>query len=409
MSTSKIEFWPVSSPCAKEAHSLRHGSISGGSRLSVKMFLLRSNSYAEAKSWGDLVHAFTESLKNSPLDEFILLQHTSIPGPQGRRWKFARPVSYNRLDEIPKLLLMAPSALKIGTTTAHQQRPQVEVATGVQPDDDYDGQVQQERINIPQEKIADGKEAEVIMSGGDHEQEIDETRINAAKMIQETYRRHLEQKRAGAARKIQAAYHRHVKRKGVVRRGIDGTQARYWLLLRKRSLEMEWSKGSRYNLLFRVPLAYILVCLEVIGAFIESEKKEVKKRIKTEDDKDLEELMETLTQHRYDSVDCTLYEGSNRSSSKLLKKTIALQKKLSPSSKFHEGRSVNDLQRVLLEVKDIVESLDNIPGSVGTRKQIKKRWDRGWAWIFEKQERRVKGKKAERPKLELDREDLLYL
>ena len=409
MSTLKIEFWPVSSPCAKEAHSLRRGSIGGGCRLSVKTFLLRSNSYTEAKSWGDLVHAFTELLKNSPLDEFILLQHTSILGPQGRWSKFARLVSYYRLDEVPKLLLMAPSALKIGTTPAHQQQLQVEAATGVQPDDDYDGQGQQEHINIPQERIADGKEAEVITYSGDREQEIDETRVNAAKTIQEAYRRHSEQKRAGAARKIQAAYHRHVKRKSVVRRGIDGTQARYWLLLRKRSLEMEWSKGSRYHLLFRVPLAYILVCLEVIGAFIESEKKEVKKRIKTEDDKDLEELMEALTQHRCDGVDCTLYQLSNRSSSKLLKKTIALQKKLSLSSKFHKGRSVSDLQRVLLEVKDIVESPDNIPGSIGTRKQIKKRWERGWAWIFEKQERRVKGKKAKKPKLELDHEDLLYL
>jgi hypothetical protein len=254
-----------------------------------------------------------------------------------------------------------------------------------------------------------GRKRKWVLSGEDHEdQEIDETRVSAAKAIQDAYRRHLEQKRAGAARKIQAAYRHHLERKSVVRRGIDATQAHYWYLLRKRSMEMEWSKGSRYYLLFRVPLAYILVCLDVIKAFVESEKKEAKKRVMTEDDRDLEELMEALRQHRCDSVDCTLYQGSNQSSSKLLKKTIALQKKLSPSSKFHEGRSVSDLQHAVLEVKDIVESLDNIPGSIGTRNQIKKRWDRGWVWIFEKQGSRAKGKKAEKPKSVLDREDLLY-
>jgi hypothetical protein len=56
-----------------------------------------------------------------------------------------------------------------------------------------------------------------------------------------------------------------------------------------------------------------------------------------------------------------------------------------------------------------VESLDNIPGSIGTRNKIEKRWNRGWKWIFEKQGSRAKGKKAEKPKLVLDREGLMYL
>jgi hypothetical protein len=149
--------------------------------------------------------------------------------------------------------------------------------------------------------------------------------------------------------------------------------------------------------------------LDTVKAFVESEKKEAKKRMMTEDDRDLEELMEALHQHRCDKVDCTLYQRSNKSSSKLLKKTIALLKKLSPSSKFHEGRSVNDLQDAVLEVKTVVESLDDITGSIGTRNKIKMRWNRGSKWIFERHGSRAKGKKAEKPKLVLDREDLLYL
>ena len=66
-------------------------------------------------------------------------------------------------------------------------------------------------------------------------------------------------------------------------------------------------------------------------------------------------------------------------------------------------------------MKAVLESLDKIPGSIGTRNQIQEYWDRGWKWISEKQESRVKGKKARKqkstlkPKLVLDREDFLYL
>ena len=279
---------------------------------------------------------------------------------------------------------------------------------GVQPDGDDDGEAEQKHIDMPQEKIVDEKEAEAVISDGDCE-EIDEAQVNAAKVIQDAYRRHLERKRAGAAKKIQAAYCRRLKRKSVIRKGIDATQVHYWNLLRETSTEMEWTKDSQYYLLFRIPLADNLVCLDTIKVFAESERKEARKRMMTEDNTGLEESMEALDKHRCDSVDCTSYQGSNKSSSKLFKKTITLQKKLSPSSEFHQERSVSNLQHAVKEVKGVVESLDNIPKSIGTRNLIKRRCDQGWKWIFEKQESRDKGKKAKKPELVLDREDLLYL
>ena len=281
---------------------LYRGSINGTHCPQMEVLLLRFNSYADAQSWDDLEYACTESLKNTSLDEIILLLHTTIPGSHGRRSKYVRQVFYNRLDEVPELLLsMAPGALRAVATITQQQRPHVEAATGVQSEDDY-GQEQEKCIDIPQERIADVTE-EVVVAGGDHEQETDETQVNAAKMIQDAYRRHLEQRRAGAARRIQVAYRRHLKRTSIIRQGIDATQVRYWHLLRKRSMKMEWSKGSRYYLLFRVPLAYILVCLDAVKAFVESEKKEAKKRVMTEDDRGLEELMKSLNQHRYGRID----------------------------------------------------------------------------------------------------------
>ena len=229
----------------------------------------------------------------------VLLVHNTIPGPYEQQLEYVRLVSYNTLDEIPRLLLQtAPSASRISVTPAHQERQSVEVGPGVRPDGDNDGQAQQEHIEMPQESIADGKEVEAVTSSGDHEEENDETRANAAKTIRDAYRRHLEQKRGGAAHKIQVAYRRYLKRKNAVRQGIHATQAHYWHLLRKRSLEMGWSKDSRYYILFRFPLAYILVCLDMIKAFAESEKKDAKERMVTEGDKVLGELMEAFSQHR---------------------------------------------------------------------------------------------------------------
>jgi len=57
-------------------------------------------------------------------------------------------------------------------------------------------------------------------------------------------------------------------------------------------------------------------------------------------------------------------------------------------------------------VKAVVKGLDDIPGFIGTRNQIKKRWVRRWGWIFEDEGSRANGKK---PKLVLDRDDLLHL
>ena len=259
-------------------------------------------------SWDDLEFALAESLTNTSLDEMILLLHNGHPGPYGRRWNHVRPVVYTRLDEIPTLLLADPNTL---STPAHQQRPRPAPVTGVQPDGGHHEQDQ--RTNAPEGRIADENEAEEGAGlGGGHEQEVDEEKVKAAKTIQDAYRQRLERKqtvRDGAAKKIQVAYLHHLKRKNIVRKGVDSTQARYWHLLRKRSTELEWSNNSRYYLLFRIPLAYILVSLDVIGAFVESEKKEATKRITTEDHRDLENSMESLQQHRYDSVDCPLHLG----------------------------------------------------------------------------------------------------
>ena len=65
---------------------------------------------------------------------------------------------------------------------------------------------------------------------------------------------------------------------------------------------MKWSKDSQYYLLFRVPLGDILVCLDVVGAFFESKKKDANERMGDVQNKELEELMEARNEYRYGGV-----------------------------------------------------------------------------------------------------------
>ena len=69
---------------------------------------------------------------------------------------------------------------------------------------------------------------------------------------------------------------------------------------------------------------------------------------------------------------------------------------------------MTDLQHALLEVEEIMESLDSIPGSTQTKDSIEECWSRGRKWIFEKSKRGVKGEKVEGPEPALDSEGLLY-
>ena len=238
----------------------------------------------------------------------ILLVRATIPGQYERRPKCVRLVSYHKPSGIPKLLLSgASSDFENSATSTRQQRPHVKVATGAKPDGDHGGKGQRKQVDgTPQEDIHYGEEAEAVTVGEDHEEKIDKTLVNAAKVIQDAYRRHLERKRTPAVRKIQAAYRQYLKRKSA-RKGVNATQVQYWDLLRKRSTEMKWTKDSQHYLLFRVPLAYILVSLDVIKTFAESGKKEAKKRLMTADHKGIEEEMESINQYGYDNVNCILY------------------------------------------------------------------------------------------------------
>ena len=253
------------------------------------------------------MYAFTESLDHPFRDKMILLLHKTIPGPRGRWSEHVFPITYDKLDDVPKLLLSkAPDTLMSGITRDWQQQRPAEGGMEAQPEPHLGKQQRQKTVDASWKAGVESNWAGMDRPDLHDEQEFDSGRVRAATVIQDAYRayrRHFEQKRISAARRIQVAYRHHLKRRNVVRKGINESQARYWRALRMRSREMEWSKDSRYYLLFRVPLGDILVCLDTIGAFFQSEKKEANKRMIEAQNKHHGEFLKAVNKYRYDKRD----------------------------------------------------------------------------------------------------------
>lgn len=98
---------------------------------------------------------------------------------------------------------------------------------------------------------------------------------------------------------------------------------------------------------------------------------------------------------------------SVHSLSGLLKAIINLQKKLAPSSNFHERQDLRGLKAAVLEVQKVIERAikDKDSVFVSDMKRIGKDWDLGRRGILEEA---VQRKKVQKPKLAIDPEDRMF-
>ena len=92
--------------------------------------------------------------------------------------------------------------------------------------------------------------------------------------------------------------------------------------------------------------------------------------------------------------------------SDLLKATINLQKKLGPSSDFHERRDFPALKAAVLEVEGVIKRAADEPSFIGDMQQIDKDWEYGHKGILKEA---VHRRKPQKPKLVIDPEDRMYL
>jgi hypothetical protein len=212
------------------------------------------------------------------MDELILLLYSKSPRPYGWESKFARPVIYDRLEDVISGIAFQTSKHLDGPPMFHPSQFNT-VATDSQVYGNHGGDREQE--DVPHESAMEDDNEQDLIVQDSHEGPTPEL-----------------QAKIDAARKIQAAGIRHLERKKAIPTGIHATRARFWSQLQARAAGMTWGSSSRYKLILQGPLVHILVCLDVIGAAADSAKRDVKKRSKTAHHRELEELMESQARYR---------------------------------------------------------------------------------------------------------------
>lgn len=212
------------------------------------------------------------------MDELILLLNSRSPRPYGWSSNFARPLIYDRLEDIIPGIASQTSTNLDGPPMPHPSHSNA-AATYTEVYDNHDGEHEPE--DTTHENVMEDEDEQDLVAQEGHEVQTPES-----------------QAKIDAARKIQAACVRHLKRKKDVPTGIHATRARFWSQLHARAAGMAWNHPSRYKLILQGPLVHILVCLDIIGAAAGSAKRDVKKRSKVAHHQELEELMESQARYR---------------------------------------------------------------------------------------------------------------
>jgi len=102
--------------------------------------------YARARSWNDLVQVLRDTFANSAMDELVLLLHSGSPRPYGWTSGFARPVIYDRLEDVVDGTAFQASRLLDGPTVSHPDRPNTGAMTDDLVNDSHDGDHEDENV-----------------------------------------------------------------------------------------------------------------------------------------------------------------------------------------------------------------------------------------------------------------------
>ena len=239
---------------------------------------LMRGSYAWARDWDDLVRAFRDSFTDSAMDELILLLRSKSPRPYGWKSNFARPIIYDRFEDITSGRALQVPKQADGPSIFHPSPASTMVADN-QIDESHDAEDGQE--DTLHEDVVEEDHEQDPAAQEDHEVQTPES-----------------QAKVDAARRIQAACILHLTRKKAIATGVHAIRTRFWNQLETRAAGMIWSRSSTYKLILRGPVVHVLVCLDVLGAAADSVKRDVKKRSKVAHHEELEELMESQERYR---------------------------------------------------------------------------------------------------------------
>ncbi|KDQ58729.1 hypothetical protein JAAARDRAFT_155337 [Jaapia argillacea MUCL 33604] len=194
-------------------------------------------------------------------------------------------------------------------------------------------------VDIPQEDgsdvldQADPDEVEQTMDNQDMEYHT-----NSEGDTRDTY----SEQHVQAARTLQVIFRRtRSKHRKAPRLGLPSARAQIFSAYLDASQHMIWPENY-YRLLFLGPLPHIVLCLEQSQAHIQTSKQKAKKRLKSAEHQELDEVSEQLTKLNM-----------------LLQVVNRLSKALEPKSDLHIRRNPAELVAHVLEVRTLVEQLPN--------------------------------------------------
>ncbi|KAJ7725516.1 hypothetical protein DFH07DRAFT_853912 [Mycena maculata] len=270
-------------------------------------FLPLSNKYVTAKSWSDLVRAIRASTIGSPLDEMVVLLHADRP--QQYPIRNVRQIVYRSVEEIPKLLGSSRSIVESVSQDVGEQ------ANETLPEEDDDGPIEEETSFAETGEPEEAPEVEagpVAMPPALVAVENTVEEINAASTIQRAFRR----------------VHKRVDKRKAEMAGSNLVAgcADFFAACLKVAATMEWPK-QEYRLRFLGPLPHLLLCLDVVHATAQKQKKYIKKDLRDAKHEKLEALDKQLTQL-----------------TDTLKQVIQMQKALDPTAAVHRSRDLAALK-----------------------------------------------------------------
>lgn len=247
------------------------------------------NSYVYANTWAGLVTAVRSSTRGSSTDEMIQLLHRSRASPTLRALRDVRTVIYDRLDDVPNLLIgvlpaIEPSgSAKTSYTTAVTKA--TDIAEPLIPQSS-------ELPEVPQIE-EDDAEAEVIE---DLAEQAIPTVISGSLNEGNEILDPTEEEQQAAAR-IQAAYRRYSSHRVRPKGQLAESREKLFLACLKTAeqVELGW-----YRKMMLGPLPHVLAFLELLYTSTQELKYKTKKRMRLPlKHEELDALDQQLTQTRY--------------------------------------------------------------------------------------------------------------
>ncbi|KAF9067282.1 hypothetical protein BDP27DRAFT_1328979 [Rhodocollybia butyracea] len=353
-------------------------------------------SYVEACSWNDLARTVRNSTKGSAFDEMVNIQHTSRYDSTRHSPGGVRTVIYNKIEDIPKLLVGAispiappnphlpvrilkpprtntsPTSLAMpAPLTWKSMGPQIQAPSKVITEAAANTEVELEEQS--EEQIEDVAQQAIPFSFSTNGPVVDQLHIH-----EPTENEHRQ------ASVIQEAYKRYASRRMKQRTQLAISREKWFMSF----LEMDSLQPGRYRKMLLGPLPHVLVWLDLLYNGAHESKAKTKKRTRL-----------LLKSEELDLLDTQLTQINNA-----VKKITKWQKSVEPRSDLHSRRDCLELRNIVKEMDEFIRN-DLVELPIAMSPETRAEFDTGFRGIAQ-EPAPPKAVPMKPPKPQLNNEDV---